>query len=252
VINLDRAPDRMARMARLLGEMGVAFARVPAFDGRSLPPPAAGAGDSSWRMTASEIATIRSHQGCWDLFEQSGDPACVILEDDVHFGRDFADFVAGERELPPDFDLIKIETTPNKVWLDRNTERPILGQRKLMRLASPHLGAAGYVLSRAGLAKIRSQYQGFECPIDTALFGPAAQALTIYQMVPSLVIQDNGLKGKNSSYVGFASDINRGRKPKVRGVSKIKREIARALAPYWPPGPMRNKWRLSYQEVAFE
>jgi len=66
-----------------------------------------------------------------------------------------------------------------------------------------------------------------------------------YQMAPSLIIQDNGLKGISASYAGFASAINRGRTPKVRGLKKISREIARALRPYWPPGPFTQKWRLS-------
>lgn len=249
VINLDRAPERMERIARLLDAMGVPYERVAAVDGSALP--ATDVPDGAFAMTPAEIATVLSHRKCWDLFERSGEPHCLVLEDDVHFGSDFPAFVLGDPALPADFDLIKIETTPNKVWLDRPMPRLLFGRRKLLRLASPHLGAAGYVLSRSGLAKLHGILRGDARPVDILLFGQEAGALTIYQMAPSLIIQDNGLKN-GPNYVGFASAIKRGRKPKALGIQKIKREIARVFHPYWPPGPLERKWRLSYRRVEFE
>jgi glycosyl transferase family 25 len=253
VINLERAPERMTRIGGLLDGLGVDFERVEAVDGRTLPPPPADASPDAWALTSSEIGLIRSHQKCWALFEQSGDPHCVILEDDVHFGSDFALFMKGGAVLPEEFDLIKIETTPFKVWLDKYTARSVIGNRKLMRLASSHIGAAGYVLSRAGLEKVHRLIRKFnQHPIDVVLFGPPAKALTIYQLTPSLVIQDNALKNASPHHVGFAQSVDRGRKPRVRGMKKVLREIARPFQPYWPPGPLSQKWRLRYGKVGFE
>jgi glycosyl transferase, family 25 len=253
VINLDRAPERMARIGGLLDGLGVNFERVAAVDGRNLPPVPTDAPPDVWALTRSEIGLIRSHQKCWDLFEQSGDPYCIILEDDVHFGSDFASFVTGGAMLPEEFDLIKIEATPFKIWLDKHSARPVLGSRKLMRLASTHMGAAGYVLSRAGLEKVRRLLHEFhQHPIDVVLFGPPAKALTIYQLTPSLVIQDNALRNKSPYHVGFDQTVDRGRKPRVRGLKKVLREIARPFQPYWPPGPLSQKWRLRYERVDFE
>jgi glycosyl transferase family 25 len=253
VINLDRAPERMARIGGLLDGLGINFERVAAVDGRTLPPPPAGAASDVWALTRSEIGLIRSHQKCWDLFEQSGHPHCVILEDDVHFGSDFAAFMTGGAELPDEFDLIKIEATPFKIWLDQYSKLPVIGNRKLMRLASTHMGAAGYVLSRAGLERVRHLLREFnEHPIDVVLFGPPAKALTTYQLTPSLVIQDNALKNTSPHHIGLAGTVDRGRKPKVRGMKKVLREIARPFQPYWPPGPLRQKWRLRYGRVSFE
>jgi glycosyl transferase family 25 len=252
VINLDRAPERRARISKLLGDMGVPYERVPAVDGRTLPPPPAAAPNGGYLMSPAETACARSHQKCWDLFERSGEPYCVVLEDDVHFGSDFAAFMTGGPSFPHDFDLIKIEATPFKVWLDRHNPLPMIGQRLLVRLASHHMGSAGYVLSRSGLEKLREITRTFEHPIDEVLFGKPAQAMTIYQMLPSLVIQDNGLKNISPQYLGLAGAIDRGRKPRIGVLKKVAREIARPLQPYWPPGPFRDKWRLSYMKVTFE
>jgi glycosyl transferase family 25 len=253
VINLERAAERMARIGRLLDGLGISFERVAAVDGRTLPPPPADAPPDVWALTRSEIGLIRSHQKCWDLFEQSGDPNGVILEDDVHFGSDFASFMTGGAVLPGEFDLIKIETTPFKIWLDKYSALPVIGSRKLMRLASSHMGAAGYVLSRAGLEKVRRILHKFnQHPIDVVLFGPPAKSLTVYQLTPSLVIQDNALKNASPHHVGLAGTVDRGRKPKVWWLKKVLREIARPFRPYWPPGPLSQKWRLRYGKVAFE
>jgi glycosyl transferase family 25 len=202
-------------------------------------------------MTKTEIALVLSHRKCWDLFEQSGDEACVILEDDVHFGAGFAAFMTGYPPFPADFDLIKIETTPFKVWLDKHNPRRVMGDRKLMRLASPHMGAAGYVLSRAGLPKVRALAAAMKYPADVVLFGEPAKELIIYQLTPSLVIQDNALK-KKPDYAALAGTVDRGRKPQVRGLRKVMRELGRPFRGIWPPGPITKKWRLTYGRVKFE
>ena len=203
VINLDRAPERMERMARLLDGMCVAFQRVPAVDGRTLPPPSTDVPDSSYRLSRTEVALIGSHQNCWALFEKSDSPYGVVLEDDVHFGHDFAELLKNGRALPGNFDLIKLETTPNKVWLSRRAAPQSPCSRHLHRLASPHLGSAGYIISRSGLAKLRRK--PCDKPIDVLLFGEPAKDWIIYQMAPALVIQDNALKGNNNAHVGLVS-----------------------------------------------
>jgi hypothetical protein len=115
------------------------------------------------------------------------------------------------------------------------------------------MGAAGYVLSRTGLENVRRLLHKFDQhPIDVVLFGPPAKELTVYQLTPSLVIQDNALRNGSPHYAGFAQSVDRGRKPKVRGVRKVLREIARPFQPYWPPGRLSQKWRLRYGKVGFE
>jgi len=238
----------MRRIQLLMDGMGLTFERVPAVDAHLLPPPPKSGPDEAFLLSRTEMALIGSHQKCWDLFERSEENYCVILEDDVHFGRDFAEFMRSTPVFPRDADIIKIETTPNKVWLDRPGQQ-LLG-RHLRRLASPHLGSAGYVLRRSALEKLRRK--PCDKPIDVFLFGEPKKDLTIYQMAPALVIQDNAFKDNSKKYVGLVSAIDRGRKPRIGGLKKVAREIARPFRPYWPPGSFVEKWRLSYGKVDFE
>jgi GR25 family glycosyltransferase involved in LPS biosynthesis len=131
--------------------------------------------------------------------------------------------------------------------------RAVLSRRKLVRLASPHMGSAGYVMSRRALPRVRALAETLKYPSDVVLFGAPAKNLIVYQLSPSLVIQDNAFQNYNgASYAGIAGTIARGRKPRVRGFKKVMREIARPFRPYWPPGPLSQKWRLSYGRVEFE
>ena len=74
----------------LLAGLNIPFQRVPAVDGTSLPKARTDAPDHEYVLSRAEIACAQSHLKCWDLFERSGEDHCVILEDDVHFGDDFA------------------------------------------------------------------------------------------------------------------------------------------------------------------
>ena len=253
VINLDRAPERMARMERLLAAISVPFERVAAVDGAKLPPPPISA-DGAYAVSRSEIACANSHQKCWDLFSQSGDPYCVIIEDDVHFGSDFAAFMESPPTFPADFDLIKIESLHTKVWLERRPAPADIGGRRLKRLAFDHMGSAGYVLSRQGLEKLRRRTVTIDQAIDVILFGKPSRSLTNYQMVPSLIIQDRVLKDISPMYVGLPSAIadDSGRRPRLSVATKVVRELMRPFRSVVPPGPLLAKWRLQCREVSFE
>jgi glycosyl transferase family 25 len=156
VINLDRCPERMTRLAGLLGALGVPFERIAAVDGRELDPiPPAKAFNGRYVMTRSELACVLSHRMAWFRFIASADEYCLVLEDDVHLGKDFGAIARGDIGLEAAaFDLIKIETRSHKIWVDRFDARTVGGQRRIARLHSAHLGAAAYIISRAGVEKV--------------------------------------------------------------------------------------------------
>jgi glycosyl transferase family 25 len=227
---------------------------VSAVDGNGLPKICADAPDHEYVLSRSEIACAQSHQKCWDLFERSRDACCVVLEDDVHFGEDFAAFMASAPTLPADFDLIKIESVRKKVWLDRKAPHAaVAGGRALLRLASKHMGSAGYVLSRTGLEKLRGLTRTIDYPIDEILFGQHLADLTIYQMAPAIVAQDRVLEQASPEGQALASSIagDSGRRPRLSRASKLLREIRRPFRYVVPPGPLRAKFRLRCGEVGF-
>jgi len=91
VINLDRAPDRLARISAQLRRLGLPFTRMPAVDARALRPDQAALLDEpAYRrkhgMTpvAGELGCYLSHVEVMRAFLADGDAAfALVLEDDV-------------------------------------------------------------------------------------------------------------------------------------------------------------------------
>ncbi|MGD0562112.1 MAG: glycosyltransferase family 25 protein [Roseiarcus sp.] len=262
VINLDRCPERMTRLAGLLGALGVPFERIAAVDGRELDPiPSAKAFNGRYVMTRSELACVLSHRMAWFRFMASADEYCLVLEDDVHLGKDFGAIARGDIGLEAAaFDLIKIETRSHKIWVDRFDARTVGGQRRIARLHSAHLGAAAYIISRAGAEKVLPATESGARAVDEILFGghgivPAG--LRSYQMIPALAIQDELLR-ETPSFAGLSSMITPDRlaRPKQIGMGKLLREAGRPfrqLAEIVMPLHLMGEWRrVERRPVGFE
>ncbi|MDR1816972.1 MAG: DUF3413 domain-containing protein [Puniceicoccales bacterium] len=97
VINLDRSPERLAKIGARLAELGVAWERLPAVDGRefangTLPEnysPALNRARYHRELNAGEIACFLSFRKAWrTILEKKWDGA-VVLEDDAVLSDDF-------------------------------------------------------------------------------------------------------------------------------------------------------------------
>ena len=100
VINLDRSPDRLARMRADLGQHNVAFARLAAVDGKDSAPESLGDYDPerSRRLFGRELLTgevgcYQSHLNAARKFLDSPDNLGLVLEDDVISPDDFAGMI---------------------------------------------------------------------------------------------------------------------------------------------------------------
>jgi glycosyl transferase family 25 len=233
VINLDRCPERMTRLAGLLGALDVPFERIAAVDGRRLEPiPAAKAFAGGHAVTRAERACMLSHRMAWMRLMASADEYGLVLEDDVHLGEDFGAIARGDIGLEADaFDVIKIETRNHKIWVDRFDAKTVCRGRTIARLHSTHLGAAAYVISRAGIEKMLPSIEAGALALDEMLFGGRGRVpvgFRSYQMIPALAIQDELLRGK-PGFVGLASAITPDRlaRPKRMDMRKLAREAGR-------------------------
>ncbi|WP_234854811.1 glycosyltransferase family 25 protein [Paracoccus everestensis] len=99
LINLDDSTERLRSAAGQLDRAGLAFERVPAFDGRTRPAgqfpghdPDAARRRLGRPMRGGEIGCYLSHLDCLDHFLRTGSELCLVLEDDVLLD---AAFVAG-------------------------------------------------------------------------------------------------------------------------------------------------------------
>ncbi|HUD51350.1 glycosyltransferase family 25 protein [Parvibaculum sp.] len=221
VINLDSQPQRLAAMRARLP----ALHRIAAINGWALPPDQLTKGHhypEGYDLSPPEVGCAMSHRKAWDEFLRSGRSHGCFLEDDVVLSADFTSVVSNASWVPGDADIVKIETTQLGVFLDRVPAAHV-GAHALHRLRFRHMGAAGYILSRAGAEKLLALSLPFRYPVDVLMFDhriPEFAKLTTYQMTPALCCQP-----QNTGMVQTDSGINahRGRKPKrtpMRGLTR--------------------------------
>jgi glycosyl transferase family 25 len=255
LINLDRCPEREARIRRLLAPSGLPLERVRAVDGlrlrdRDRPAPARPGALPADRTVLSrfEIALILSHRRAWRRFLRTGEPRCVILEDDVYIGEGFADFVRNPALGDCDFDIIKLETIGAPVAVSRRRSRTING-RFVARLRSTHMGAAGYMVTREAAKRLLALSAGAPCGMDSILFDfdrmrtSGLEPLGIGQVIPAPIIQhdaraQHGAQGEVlpeaamlTSVIGARRGRKLGRPPLTP--ERLRREALRPFHQLW-------------------
>lgn len=111
VINLDRAPDRLAQSGARLEADGLAFQRVAAIDGQHLDESARSGPRPFFAKqptTAGEIACFLSHHKVWSLIAEGSDPAAIVLEDDFELTANAPRLIQRLPNLPCTWDMLKL------------------------------------------------------------------------------------------------------------------------------------------------
>jgi hypothetical protein len=101
-INLDRRPDRWARMRERFARHGMkGVERVSAFDGKAGDLPRA------WAGSEGAYGCLRSHVAAVAAAAADGCDSLLVFEDDVEFAPDLdARFAKAWAELPPDWSFL--------------------------------------------------------------------------------------------------------------------------------------------------
>ncbi|PKP84114.1 MAG: hypothetical protein CVT80_09975 [Alphaproteobacteria bacterium HGW-Alphaproteobacteria-2] len=199
VINLDRRPDRLERFRELADRLGFDFERIPAVDGNApeLRERAAGLrpGWSGPRVGPYVLACFESHREAWRRLLDSGEPHALILEDDLVLAEDFGDLVnetvPGGSWLPPDCDILRLETWNILTHIDRRPHGRVHG-RGIHRLRGGMLGTAACIVTARAARFLLRETQDIRDPVDQVLFNrasPLFPRLVTYQMVPAPAIQ---------------------------------------------------------------
>jgi glycosyl transferase family 25 len=201
MINLGRAADRRAHMRPELARAGFAAAFHPAFDFTEHPEAeilTRCAREGPWgTFHISNMAATISHAQAWERFLASDATHCLILEDDIFISPDLGAWLADLDWWPPHADIVKLER-----WRSRNEAVKVLMEpplathkgRNIQRLLSRHMGAAGYMLSRAAATRLLAA-QPFDMVIDHILFNlnasSATRGMQIFQIAPAMIVQGN-------------------------------------------------------------
>jgi glycosyl transferase family 25 len=204
VLNLDRHPDRLARMAEQLDAQGIAWARFAAVDASKVSEEVfdtlvAPTGPIP-RMTRGARACTAGHIAILKVFLAEGSDYALVLEDDAvlaeTLGNDLVALLATGA-----FDLLNLNRqTPrrgSKRLVVRRRSALTMDQFSVHDLVGIHYGTAGYLISRAAAQVVLDLYPRPNLPIDHILFNPNVSRLfgriRIQQLFPALVRPREGL-----------------------------------------------------------
>lgn len=232
-INLEHAQERRRWMEGQFSNLGIIAERVPAVTVDEIPMHRAeiaigNAMERPW--IDAEIACFLSHRACWQRIAAGTDLFAAIFEDDVHFSPDAGDFLHTTSWLPAGVELVKLETVLGKTQLVKGGY-PIL-TRQLRLLAAPHLGAAGYIVSREMARSLLNNTRSLDLPVDHVLFNTELGfGRSAWQITPAICIQDNAANPGKITLRSQIAEGYRGRKQRrdLSATAKILRELLRPL-----------------------
>ena len=196
-INLDKDSERRTRIEGQLAHLGLPGERLPAVWWKHLPPAEQSLLYSAERnhglyyqpLVDGEKGCYASHIQAWRQLLASDAPALVVLEDDVRLTPQFADVVNAIAALQEPWDMVKL------LGRDREkvrSQRPLVPGTALVDYSRVPGMTAGYVVSRAGAAKLLAHRRPFGRPIDVDLrFGWECDQLRILGVSPSAIALDD-------------------------------------------------------------
>lgn len=223
VINLDRSADRLAHMTSQFARIGVPFERVAGLDA------ATGGVMPTRTLNAAEICCYLSHRRCWQIIADGDDRYGAVFEDDVVFSANAGLLLGDDGWVPRDADVVKLESFFIKVRMARRHVAVGNGY-SVARLVGEHVGAAGYLMSRAAAQKLLRRTGAAKHVVDHVLFSPTlftCSLNTTYQLTPALCAQNQFVAGRE--VLPTLIQINPPHRRK-RLIDKIRSEASRGLA----------------------
>lgn len=197
VINLDRSPQRMAKIAATLDRLGVPFERIAAVDGadpdqlRGLPVVTR---FGRTPLRTGEIGCFASHHGIWRRMVEAGPPVAVVLEDDAAPSDDFPGILAALERA--DVDFVRLAKIQPKDGLFYGT---LAGRRVVEAASFAKIGGTGaYVLSRDAARRFAeaAAATGWSMPVDDYIDQAWLHGVRTFEFAPPVV-----------ALGAFASDI---------------------------------------------
>lgn len=152
VINLDRAPDRLASISAQLSRLGLPFTRLPAVDARQLTPEQRACLDEAGFRRQHGMPPLMGELGCYlshvevmRAFLASEASFALVLEDDVQLHDSLPAVLRGLMQHPQRWDMTKLSA------VHRGTPQPVLEVapgHQLAVMLSRVTGSSAYLINR--------------------------------------------------------------------------------------------------------
>lgn len=189
VVSLARSPERRARSSARLGALGLSFTFFDAVDGRALSEAELGALELEARaaffshpLARGEIGCFLSHKRLFELGADDAAPMRLVLEDDADVDETLPALLAQIAALEK-FDLIWLCGGPKAKRYAG--ERRLTDKFNLVRPYESKSTTQGYVVSRAGAAKLARHCARLIDPIDIAIKRYWEYGGDVFNVMPS-------------------------------------------------------------------
>jgi glycosyl transferase family 25 len=215
IINLDRSPDRFARVEESASRSGIRIERVAAVEGAALDlalEPNVDAATFSRvngrPLLAGEAGCYLSHIKAIEIFAESGAPMALICEDDVDFTPDTMTFMQDLAQIKG-WDVVKLYSFRTHGF--RAHEHTAHGFAIGRCVAGPVGSSAAYAISHDGVCRLLASLKPMIVPYDVALergwhgqvrfFMTDRRAIALQPEQPSTITSDEGYRrGKYPFY----------------------------------------------------
>ncbi|MBJ7578733.1 glycosyltransferase family 25 protein [Devosia sp. MC532] len=233
-INLDRRTDRREAMEKRFADLKLNATRISAFTLDDITPEL----DAKYcaphlfePMLRVELACTSSHFRAMRAFLASDAPVAAIFEDDAILAPQLSALFEHIDANGLPCDLLRLET-----FLDPKSQISVtpvgsLGGYTLHDMQHFTWGAAGYVLTRKAAERYLANHTLHHTIVDRVIWRdlPDTTNLTIRQLVPALVVQEDRL----NPTLRVGSDLHGERAHAAQHIHTQKRSLAYELRRFW-------------------
>lgn len=224
VINLDKSPERMARIAKRLNELFIPFERISGVYGAELSQeeiaqyycPKLNKKNYRRPLGLGEIGCYISHIKAWQTIIDRKLPCGLILEDDIVIEEGLADLAKELGRLPDTFDIVKFFNKKKNPKIVDSVD--FARKYKLCRFKKIPIGNYAQLISLSGAKKLLKTYEKFGRPVDEDIQHWWESDTNVIGVMPSVVrpnesaqsdIDEQGKRKGTTTFLAFAKNVIR-------------------------------------------
>ena len=224
VINLDKSPERMARIAKRLDELFIPFERISGVYGAELSQeeiaqyycPKLNKKNYRRPLGLGEIGCYISHIKAWQTIVDRKLTCGLILEDDIVIEEGLADLTKELGRLSDTFDIVKFFNKKKNPKIVDSVD--FARKYKLCRFKKIPIGNYAQLVSLAGAKKLLKTYEKFGRPVDEDLQHWWESDTNVIGVMPSVVrpnvstqsdIDAQGKRKGTTTFLAFAKNVIR-------------------------------------------
>lgn len=193
VINLDKSPERMAKIAKRLNELEIPFERISGVYGADLSEYDLNSAYSArlnartYRrpLTKGEIGCYMSHLKAWKAIVDSSIPCALVIEDDILIDSNIKTLCEKLNKIAYSYDIVKFFCKKSKPKVIKKVS---MGNGyNLCRFKKVPIGNLAQLISLEGAQKLLKNFSTFGRSVDEDIQHWWEADLNVLGVFPSAV-----------------------------------------------------------------